>query len=703
MKKLVTLSLALSSALLASDIVLDKITLEAGKNGSTAVKSEDLMLQSNPGDTASLLNMKAGVSLNTGGGFSPLPSIHGMASDRVKTDVDGMQITSACPNHMNPSLSYIDSSKVGTITTLAGISPVSNGGDSIAGTIIVKSKDPLFAKAANEIAKDISASLFYRSNDHNQGLSVSASVATDKLSFNYSGFAQKASNYYSGGNTQVKDSLYQQQNQSATIAYKSEAGVTKFTLGNQMVPYQGFPNQYMDMNGNKSTFGNLSFDGKIGETKLEANAFKKLTDHYMNKITSERTGNMPMYTAADEIGYNIKASIPLSKEHILKVGTDLDKYKLNDWWPATMPTVGGMGPNTFVNINNGHRDRLGIFAESNYQWNDKLVSNIGIRTDIVTMNTDNVVGYNTTINDAADAAVFNAKDRKKTDNNYDITASIAYENSSNSDIELGFARKTRSPNLYERYSWAGGYGNALGHGSIAMDMAMINWVGDGNGYVGNVDLKPEVANTFSATLALHDTSGKEWEVKVTPYYTMVQNYIDADYIATAAAGGYAGIRLLRFANHDAVLFGTDISANANVWNSDMLGKGVVKTVVSYTRGYRTDGTGSLYHMMPLNAKISLEQTIGAWTNGVYVQAVDSKKQVNNLRKEPTTPGYALVDLKTNYKLSKNINFDFAVTNLFDKNYALPLGGINAVGTTKTEYTPLRGEGRSFNTALNIKF
>jgi len=710
MKKIFTLSLAMSCALLASDIAIEKVTVSSDRQGVVTLKDGDTTRLKNPSDTASLLDMTAGVSINTGGGFSSLPSVHGMADDRINTTVDGMQITAACPNHMNPALSYIDPSKVKSISVIAGITPVSEGGDSIAGSISVKSKDPLFATAANELLKDMSVSIFYRSNNHNQGISASGTIANDKISFNYSGFAEKAENYYAGDSTKVADTLYKQQNQKASIAYKSEAGITKFTIGNQMIPYQGFPNQYMDMNGNKSTFGNLSFDGKLGDVKLEANAFKKLTSHYMNKILSERTGNMPMNTSADELGYNIKASIPLSKEHILKVGSDFDKYKLNDWWPAATTTYGGMGPNTFWNINNGHRDRLGIFAESNYQWSDKLATNLGIRTDIVTMNTDNVVGYNNNTgiaslyNDKIDADAFNAKNRKKTDNNYDITASMQYENSKNSDFELGFARKTRSPNIYERYSWAGGYGtNPTLSGPIAMDMAMINWNGDGNGYVGNVDLKPEIANTFSATLSLHDDFSKKWGVKITPYYTMVQDYIDADLLGTAAAGNYSGIRLLKFANHDAILFGTDISANADVWNSSSFGKGSVVTAVSYTRGYRTDGTGSLYHMMPLNAKITLEQTIDAWTNTLYIQGVASKEQVNSMRKEPTTPGYALVDLKTNYKFNKYVNFDFSITNLFDKSYSLPLGGVNTIGTAKSSKISILGEGRSFNTALNIKF
>jgi hypothetical protein len=45
-----------------------------------------------------------------------------------------------------------------------------------------------------------------------------------------------------------------------------------------------------------------------------------------------------------------------------------------------------------------------------------------------------------------------------------------------------------------------------------MAMTMTNWFGDGNGYVGNIDLKPEVAHTLSATADWHseDSEGRWW-------------------------------------------------------------------------------------------------------------------------------------------------------------------------------------------------
>ena len=57
-------------------------------------------------DTARLLDGQPGVSLYGAGGVSSLPVIHGLADDRVRIKVDGMDLISACGNHMNPALSY---------------------------------------------------------------------------------------------------------------------------------------------------------------------------------------------------------------------------------------------------------------------------------------------------------------------------------------------------------------------------------------------------------------------------------------------------------------------------------------------------------------------------------------------------------------------------------------------------------------------
>ena len=102
------------------------------------IKPQQTMLTTT-GDAASLLGDQ-GVNFSAAGGISQLPIIRGMNGDRVKVLIDGSEITSACANHMNPPLSYMDASRISSTTVLSGITPVSMGGDSIAGTISVDSR-----------------------------------------------------------------------------------------------------------------------------------------------------------------------------------------------------------------------------------------------------------------------------------------------------------------------------------------------------------------------------------------------------------------------------------------------------------------------------------------------------------------------------------------------------------------------------------
>src|SRR5690606_31536038 len=122
------------------------------------------------------------------------------------------------------------------------------------------------------------------------------------------------------------------------------------------------------------------------------------------------------------------------------------------------------------------------------------------------------------------------------------------------DLELGLARKVRTPNLYERYAWS----------TWSMAAIMNNFVGDGNGYVGNMDLKPEKAYTASLTIDLH-AADREWEVKATPYFTYVNDYVDAVRCSNGpnctAANATTGNEfvILQYANQSAHLYGLDLS------------------------------------------------------------------------------------------------------------------------------------------------
>ena len=127
------------------------------------------------GDTAQMLSDMPGYGVAAGGGVSGLPVANGFADDRLKIRIDGMEITSACANHMNAPLSYIDPSQVQRIRLIAGVTPVSAGGDSIGGTIEVQSQAPVFAEAGAGMLAQGSAGLLGRSVNRSVSGNLAAS------------------------------------------------------------------------------------------------------------------------------------------------------------------------------------------------------------------------------------------------------------------------------------------------------------------------------------------------------------------------------------------------------------------------------------------------------------------------------------------------------------------------------------------------
>jgi iron complex outermembrane receptor protein len=238
-----------------------------------------------------------------------------------------------------------------------------------------------------------------------------------------------------------------------------------------------------------------------------------------------------------------------------------------------------------------------------------------------------------------------------------------------------------------------------------MASGMINWFGDGNYYVGNLNVKPETAHTFSATADWHDSARKIWELKATPYFTHVQDYIGVNVIGTSTYGA-STFNQLQFANHNAELYGLDVSGLVSLWDNSCCGNGRLKGSLGYVRGKLIETGDSLYHLMPLNVRLGLEQKLTGWTNEIELQLVGRKSQVDPLRYEPVTAGYGLVNLRTGYEW-KSVRLDVGVTNLFNKFYHLPLGGVTFDNYLATGWMgrigPLAGQGRSIDVMTTVKF
>lgn len=683
------------------------------KGGRSAVSS----------DSAKLLDGLPGISLYEAGGVSSLPVIRGLADDRVRVQIDGMDLMAACPNHMNSPLSYIDPTRVEAVRVYAGIAPVSVGGDSLGGTIQIIPKAPVFAAAGASSVVSAQGRGFYRSNDNARGADVSAAYGGEQVAILYSGSSARADNYHAGAAfkpagqaalgrgwldaDEVGSSAYRIENQEVTLAGRSGPHLLQLSVGKQHIAYELYPNQRMDMTGNDSTQINARYTGRYDWGELKARVFDQRVNHEMDMGPDRYfygTG-MPMLTKSRTRGGVLEGAIVLPDADVLRAGVDYQRYWLYDWWPPV--GTGSMAPNPLWNIDYGTRDRTGVFAEWEARWSPRWTSTTGARFNVVKANAGPVQGYNADPIWADDAAKFNALARRRVDHNWDWTALTRYALDEFLALEGGVARKTRSPNLYERYPWS----------TQPMAALMNNFVGDGNGYVGNPDLKPEVAHTVSASIDWADAADAaqaQWTAKVTAFYTVIDDFIDAVRCDAPMCGGAAnttaqqGFVLLRYANQSARLAGFDASGRWAIGRNEAFGDVALEGVVSYVRGMNRTRGDDLYHQMPLNAKFTLTQHRGTWSHAMDWRLVSAKSRVSQVRNETQTGGYGLLDLRSSYDTS-GMRIDVSISNLFDRHYVLPLGGayVGQGASMSTTSAPwgigLPGRGRSIDVALTIRY
>lgn len=696
-------------------------------------------------DTATILTKIAGVHMQSAGGISNLPVIRGLADNRLRITVDGVDSIASCPNSMNSPLSYIAPSAIAKTTVYAGVTPVSVGGNSIGGTIVVETAEPTFS-ADSTVVTSGEVGAFYRSNGDAYGANIATTVANDVLSLTYKGSMAQSDNYKAGGDfksytptgnagkqlpkDEIGSTAYESQNQSVDIAYKNGDHLLQGTYLWQNVPKELYPNQRMDMLDNQIDRINLRYKGDLNWGQLEAQAYHEDVDHYMNfgedkrywygmesgmgidgqacvAGTSTCANGMPMYTSSETIGANIKGSIAFANQGKINVGAEYQDYSVDDWWPAS---GGGMSPNTFQNINDGERQRIGIYGEWEKQIAPKWTTQLGARFENVRTSAGEIHGYKTEAPDMAnqlrDSANFNASDRSTTDNNIDMTAIARYDIDAQKHVELGFAHKERTPSLYERYTWS----------TWQMAAVMNNTVGDGNGYFGDPNLRPEQSNTLSATLNWRG-SDDSWGIKATPYYSQIDDYVDAvqwdsmsnQPATTQTVDKYS---VLRYTNQDAKIYGLDVSADSEL-TSNRWGDWGVSGALSYTDGKNKDTGSDLYNIMPLNASLALHHANNGWTNQIEVVAVSGKTDVSTPRNEIKTAGYSLLNLNTAYQW-KDIRIQAGIDNVLDRNHDLPLGGAY-MGQGKTmsmngELAPesnwgtaVAGAGRSVYVGLNYTF
>jgi hypothetical protein len=87
------------------------------------------------------------------------------------------------------------------------------------------------------------------------------------------------------------------------------------------------------------------------------------------------------------------ASVPTAAGE-LRLGQEWHGFRLDDYWPA-VPGSMMMGPRTYLNINDGKRDRTVLLGELETRHAARWMSVLGLRCESVRMDTGEVQAYGT--------------------------------------------------------------------------------------------------------------------------------------------------------------------------------------------------------------------------------------------------------------------------------------------------------------------
>jgi iron complex outermembrane receptor protein len=657
---------AVAGAVLARPAFADNVLQLPGMNISAITEApfQNFQLEADTlpaaaPDSADLLRRAPGANVNANGPLTGIVQYRGMYGDRLNVLVDGINIAPGGPNAMDPPLSYIPRERLKDIVVVRGIAPVSSGDETIGGTIIANSKEGHFT-AGKQFQLHGNAEAGAYSVDDGYSVSGMAALSNESQRMHVAATHTAGDDRDFSGGT-ITPSRYERN--VYDVGYGLLSGEQELGLDYQRneTGETGTPALPMDIIFINTNIVRSDFKGALGDIQIGGKLYHTDVDHKMDNYTLRRPTNPMMlrFTRAksDGTGYDLHVAMPLAAGK-LALGTDglLASHDADIFDPNNS--------NFFVNnFHDVRRNRYGFFSE----WNAKLANRwglqLGARYTRVDMDSGSVDATPAHIMAAAGTLRdrFNAADLSRGDDNFDWVAKLDYAIRKDLRMEVGLARKTRSPSYQEAYLW--------------LPLQSTGGLADGNNYVGNPNLDPEVAH--EAEVGLDWRSGGAY-LSPRAFYRSVDNYIQGvpatDPAVIMFSTGNGDPTPLQFANVAARFYGVDAE-----WGVPLAENWSLDGVISYVRGQRRDIDDNLYRIAPLNTTVDLTHRRERWSFTLEGMFYAAQHDVSATNGETPSAGYGLMNLFGRYKLPRqNITFGAGIDNVLNKHYEPHLGGINRV-------------------------
>lgn len=659
-------------------------------------------------DAAKLINEVPGGAATSNGPLTGQIQYRGMFGPRVNVRVDGMLIHGGGPNWMAPPLQHIPSGLMETLVIEQGIPSIATGGG-IGGAATAYWKKPDYNYDSDwKFSGDTEAA--FGSADAGSSYSGVFGLSNDAQRFFVVGSFDEGDDYESQNGT-VAATQYSRDVYGA--GYGAKFGVNEFNLDFHRMKTDdtGTPSLPMDIDFFDTDIWNASYSTTLGGFGLEFRVYGSDIDHGMSNHLLRPAPDFSNLPLPPFVGDDKREIAADSKEHGYKFTLDtalaggnfiagVEGKSSNDNSTVYDPDF---APFFVDNANGTDYDSRALFAQWSSLRGARWYWEAGARVDNVEMNTGEVDAFPARLVDMNPSMwsmgtppravymlreAFNAADRSREDTTVDWVLKSRYQATDEVVVEVGVAQKSRVPMYQERYLWIPLEANA--------------GLGDGNNYVGSLDLDPEVSMQYEL--------GFDWDFGT--YYFSPRIYLRKvdDFIQGVPATNMAVIGVsanangdptpLMFANTEATFKGIDLTFGAQVstnWR--------VEGLASYVKAKRDDIDDNLYRIAPASLRVSLiyeANDFSARLQQVFIAEQDDLSRTNTY--DPTsshnsyepTDGYMLTNLSLNWQLSTELSLSAGAENMFDTDYEDHLSGFNRVnaGVVPVGHH-LYGQGRNF--------
>jgi iron complex outermembrane receptor protein len=631
----------------------------------------------NAADAAELLNLVPGGAVNWNGPITGLVQYRGMFGYRINTRVGDMYLNPGGPNWMDAPLHYAPRPILDHMEIELGIASVSSGAESIGGTVNAVLKSSEFTKGGEfEVHGDVEAS--GRSvNDAISGGGI-VSVANRRHRLHVLGSGEF------GGDTKFPDGRIHPtsyERYQVGGGYGLQLGPHRFGLDYRRndTGEAGTPALPMDIRFVETNIAKGDYRGELGPFELEGHVAWSDVEHEMDNYTlrappppGSMMGRRFTEASGDGLGAELRAEVPLWRGR-LTVGGDGHRARHD-------ADIFSPDDSLFFinNFNDVVRTRYGAFAEWEMKLLDIVDLELGVRYTRVDSDAgpvDSLPAQNGTPGDPPTDLRddFNAADRDRSDDLVDWVVKLSATPIEGLNVHLSGGRKSRAPYYIERYLW--------------LPLQSTAGLADGNRYVGDIGLDPEVGHEVEGGIAWR---GSWLYLAPRAFARWVDDYIQG-VPATNEDVTVIAPDALQFSNVEALLYGVDLEGGV-----DLPGPFQLDGTLSYVVGERRDIDDDLFRIAPLRGRVTLGFRWDQWHAALEGVLVARQDRVSDTNRETVTPGYGIMNLYAGWEPLEGLRLVVGIDNVTDALYRDHVSGINRVTDSDVAVGErIPGAGRNF--------